>query len=110
MNLLGLMRAFSIRLRMLSAIGVVVVLLLAVGATGLWGMQRLQAVQHHVVEHSLAETAALGRLEVALAEVRRHEERLFFSVAAGRAADADRAAWEAALGRAEQELRAMQEG
>ena len=110
MNLLGLMRAFSIRLRMLSAIGVVVVLLLAVGATGLWGMQKLQAVQHHVVEHSLAETAALGRLEVALAEVRRHEERLFFSVAAGRAADADRAAWEAALGRAEQELRAMQEG
>jgi hypothetical protein len=40
MDLTLMMRRFSIHLRMMGAIGVVLLLLLSVGASGLWGMYR----------------------------------------------------------------------
>jgi hypothetical protein len=46
MDLLGLMRGFSIRFRMVSAIVVVLLLLVAVGGMGLWGMSTMQALKH----------------------------------------------------------------
>ena len=83
MSLLGLMRSFTIRLRMLGAIAIVIALLLTVGGAGLWGMQRLKAVQDEIVHHSLAEAVALGQLELALSEARRFEQRALAAVAAG---------------------------
>jgi methyl-accepting chemotaxis protein len=68
------MRRFSIRLRMLGAIGVVLCLLVMVGAAGLWGMQRQQALSEEFVDHAFAETRALARLRVALADLSRHEK------------------------------------
>ncbi len=110
MDLLGMMRAFSIRLRMLGAIAVVIVLLCAVGATGLWGMQRMQAVQHDLVEHALAESVALGQLRLALAEARRHEQALALHAPSPEAWRTSQAAWADALGRVDTAVQAMLAG
>jgi methyl-accepting chemotaxis protein len=74
MGLQSLMRHFSIRLRMLGAIGVVLALLGIVGGAGLWGMSRQSAISHEFVGHAFEETLTLSRLRVALADMSRHEK------------------------------------
>ena len=73
MGLMTLMRRFSIRLRMISAIGVVLGLLLMVGGAGIWGMQRLQHLNEEFSEHVFSETVALTQIHVALGQLRRFE-------------------------------------
>ena len=73
MGLMSLMRRFSIRLRMISAIGVVLGLLLMVGGAGIWGMQRLQHLNEEFSEHVFSETVALTQIHVALGQLRRFE-------------------------------------
>jgi methyl-accepting chemotaxis protein len=68
------MRQFSIRVRMIGAIGVVLGLLLVVGSAGLWGMQRLQALSHEFVDHAFHETVTLSQLRLAMADLSRHEK------------------------------------
>jgi methyl-accepting chemotaxis protein len=68
------MRQFSIRLRMIGAIGVVLGLLVMVGSAGLWGMQRLQALNHEFVDHAFHETVTLSKLRLAMADLSRHEK------------------------------------
>jgi len=46
----ALMRLFSIRLRMIGAIGVVFILLLLLGAAGWWGIQSLIGVQNELLQ------------------------------------------------------------
>lgn len=96
MGLNSLMRSFSIRLRMVGAIGVVLALLLLVGGTGLWGMSRMQAFNHQFVEHSLAETVALSQLEVGLADLHRHERDMLIHHASPDQMRASKALWEQA--------------
>ena len=73
MDLLSMMRSFSIRLRMVGAIAVVLFLLLLLGGAGLWGMQRMQSFNSDFVEHSFSETESLGRLHVSLGQLARYE-------------------------------------
>ncbi|WP_137920395.1 methyl-accepting chemotaxis protein [Hydrogenophaga sp. 2FB] len=61
-----LMRQFSIRTRMMGAIGVVLLLLTLVGSAGWWGIGRLHAVNETFVATSFEETLTLSRLQVAL--------------------------------------------
>ena len=68
------MRRFSIRLRMVGAIGVVLLLLLMVGSAGMWGMQRLQTLSHEFVEHSFNETVTLSKLRLEMAVLSRYEK------------------------------------
>ncbi len=74
MGLQPLMRQFSIRVRMLGAIGVVLALLGIVGGAGLWGMSRQSAISHEFVGHAFEETLTLSRLRVALADMSRFEK------------------------------------
>ncbi|MBS3998326.1 MAG: HAMP domain-containing protein [Hydrogenophaga sp.] len=74
MELKHLMRQFSIRTRMLGAIGVVLALLVMVGGTGLWGMQRLHHLSQEFAHHAFQETVILSHLRVALADVSRFEK------------------------------------
>ena len=46
----ALMRLFSIRLRMIGAIGVVFALLMLLGAAGWWGIQSLIGVQNELLQ------------------------------------------------------------
>jgi methyl-accepting chemotaxis protein len=76
MGLQSMMRVFSIRMRMIGAIGVVLALLLAVGGAGLWGMQNLQALSQEFVDHAYAETNTLARLRSAFADLGRYEKEM----------------------------------
>ncbi|GAB3185098.1 methyl-accepting chemotaxis protein [Hydrogenophaga aquatica] len=96
MSLLSLMRAFTIRLRMIGAIGVVLVLLLGVGGAGLWGMFRMQSFNHDFVEHSFAESVAMGKLQVGLGELRRYERDMIINYEKPEAVRAAKALWDKA--------------
>ena len=67
MSATALMRIFSIRLRMVGAIGVVFALLLLLGAVGWWGMQSQGAIQAELLQlaqQGAQEPAARAALEV----------------------------------------------
>ena len=68
------MRQFSIRLRMVGAIGVVLCLLVAVGSAGLLGMRELKSLSEHFAEHAFAETVELSKLQLAMADLSRYEK------------------------------------
>jgi len=74
MHLLALMRIFSIRWRMLGAIGVVLALLLGVGGAGLWGMRSLQALSHDFMNHAYHKSNALASLRLAFGDLARYEK------------------------------------
>ncbi|WP_180682267.1 methyl-accepting chemotaxis protein [Tepidicella baoligensis] len=96
MNLLSFMRAFTIRLRMIGAIAVVLVLLLMVGGAGLWGMYRMQAFNHDFVQHSFTESVAMGQLQVKLGELRRYERDMIIHYERPEAVRAAKERWDGA--------------
>ena len=57
----NLMRRYTIRVRMLGAIAVVLLLAL-VGGVGLYGMSRMQAVNEHFAQRIVSEAQLLGEL------------------------------------------------
>ncbi len=71
--MLSFMRAFSIRLRMWSAIGVVLALVGMVGGVGLWGMTQLERLGAHFTSHAFAESLVVADLRLALSDMQRHE-------------------------------------
>ena len=70
MSIFSLMRTFSIRFRMISAIGVVLVLLLMLGGVGMGGMYRMQALSQGFMTHIFADEAQVLRLQTALGKLR----------------------------------------
>jgi methyl-accepting chemotaxis protein len=110
MDLLGMMRSFSIRFRMVSAIVVVLLLLVAVGGVGLWGMNTLQALKHELVDHSFAESAGLSKMQLSLVEARRHEQAVLAQWSRPEAFQAAKTEWEAAMSRADEHMQAMLAG
>jgi methyl-accepting chemotaxis protein len=108
--LLPLMRSFTIRLRMMSAIGVVLSLLVLVGFTGAWGMRQVQHQGEHLVEHSVAESAALAGLQSALGDVRRFEREMLIVRGRPDEVGAARSAWERALESVRAQVAVMLEG
>ena len=104
------MRGFTIRLRMVGAIGVVVALLAAVGGFGLWQMLRTQALSTEFLEHSFAEANALADLQRLLGELRRHEKDLIIYYERPEAVALSKLAWDGALQSTEQALQALTAG
>ncbi|WP_157991695.1 MCP four helix bundle domain-containing protein, partial [Caldimonas tepidiphila] len=74
MNLIPLMRNFTIRTRMIGAIAVVMFLLAIVGGAGLLGMHRIDSLSQHFLENSVAEAARLSELHDAMHRLRRAEK------------------------------------
>jgi len=110
MNLLSFMRLFTIRLRMVGAIVVVLMLLFVLGGIGLWGMYRMQAYSQDLVEHSFAESAMLSRLQVGLGDMRRYERDMIIHHDSPERVEAARTQWEGAWARVQAELAALQGG
>ncbi len=110
MGLLSFMRAFTIRFRMMGAIAVVLVLLVVVGGAGLWGMSRMQAFNHDFVEHSFAESVALGQLQVGLGELRRYERDMIISYEKPDRVRVAKTRWDEAWQQTQTRLNTMQEG
>ena len=110
MSLQPLMRQFSIRVRMIGAIGVVLALLLLVGSAGLWGMQRLHALSEHFVGHAYQETIDLSRLRLALADLRRHEKDMVIQYESPEQLSLAHMQWEKSRTEIGQYITAMRQG
>ena len=104
------MRHFSIRMRMIGAIGVVLALLILVGGAGLWGMQRLQALGHEFAEHSFQETVALSRLRLAVANLSRHEKDMVIQYESPEQLSLAHMKWEKTLTEITTQVDALQQG
>ena len=110
MNLLGLMRQFTIRWRMLGAIGVVLALLVALGSVGLWGMYRMQAFNQTFVDRSFADSMTMSQLKVGLGEMRRYERDMIINYEAPQRVAASKQSWDAAWQQVQETLTAIQVG
>ena len=74
MNVYALMRRFTIRLRMLGAIAVVLALLGMLGGAGMWGMFRIQSMSQDFRETSYEKAQHLSQLRASLGLVRQYEK------------------------------------
>lgn len=74
MDLVKLMRCFSIRMRMVGAIAVVLVLLGFLGGAGMYGMWRIQSMGEHFLRHNHKEAEILGDLRAGMHQVRQLEK------------------------------------
>lgn len=110
MNLLGLMRRFTIRLRMVGAIVVVLALLLVVGGSGWWGMSRLQGFNTDFVEHSFAESVALGQLQIGLGQMRRYERDMIIAYEKPERVRAAKLKWDGSLQQVQRHMSDMLKG
>jgi methyl-accepting chemotaxis protein len=76
MRIFHLMRQFSIRFRMLSAIAVVLLLLGLLGGAGLLGMFRIYGMSVEVVNKAFASVERVSNLRYELSLVRRYEKEM----------------------------------
>ncbi|CAB5722774.1 Ribose and galactose chemoreceptor protein [Delftia tsuruhatensis] len=74
MNLLGMMRAFTIRTRMLGAIAMVLVLLGLLGGAGMLGMFRIHGMSQQFMHSSYAKMGYMVEMRTELGAVRAHEK------------------------------------
>ena len=79
MNTMSLMRLFTIRLRMLGAIGMVLAFLAILGVGGLWGMSQIQAQSDSFLDNSFAEMQHLGRLRSTIDKTRQAEKDMILA-------------------------------
>ena len=79
MNPTDLIRRFTIRLRMLGAIGMVLFLLALLGAAGLLGMRQVSALGEQFVEQTHADALQLSALRDTLGSARRFEKDLLLN-------------------------------
>ena len=106
----ALMRQFSIRTRMMGAIGVVLVLLTMIGGAGLWGMNRLHALSVEFVDHAFEETLTLSRLQVALGDMGRFEKDMIIGYEKPEEVAKAKIQWQGARDAALQQMDHMLEG
>ena len=110
MGLQSMMRLFSIRVRMVGAIGVVLALLLGLGGAGLWGMQNLQHISEEFVDHAFEESKALSRLRQSLADLVRFEKEMVIQYESPEQLSAAELRWERARQEARTQIAAMLQG
>jgi methyl-accepting chemotaxis protein len=106
----ALMRRFTIRLRMLGAIGMVLVLFALVGAAGFGGGAVLNTLNHDFVVHSMHEVRTVASIRQHLAEVRLHEKNMVIDYENGVEVLKHREAWTKSIGATRQALNSVLEG
>ena len=96
MNLSALLRQFSIRMRMIGAIGVVLVLLLIVGSVGLFGMNSMRTQTQQFMDISVASGKLVTRMVAAQGDVRRYEKDMIIGYEKPETVKQRRAQWDEA--------------
>ena len=94
MNLLSLMRLFTIRFRMLGAIGVVLGLL---GLLGGAGMFRIHAMSEDFMANSFAEVSHMAELRGEMGAIRQHEKDMIIAYEKPESVKAAHTKWLASL-------------
>ena len=102
-----LMRQFTIRLRMIGAIGMVVLLLVAVGGAGLLGMFRIQQLSDSVTEQTLTVNTHIASLVEQIGNLRRHEKDLIINYEKPEAITALKAKWVESLKLTQAEVKSL---
>ncbi|MFN3376738.1 MAG: methyl-accepting chemotaxis protein [Burkholderiaceae bacterium] len=97
MNVFLLMRQFTIRLRMLGAIGVVLGLLGLLGSAGMMGMLRIHAMSDGFMAHSFAEVGYLADLRGHMGAIRQYEKDMIIQYEKPEAVKQAHAKWLASL-------------
>ncbi|MBV7461626.1 MULTISPECIES: methyl-accepting chemotaxis protein [unclassified Acidovorax] len=93
MNLFSLMRQFTIRLRMLGAIGVVLGLLGLLGGAGMLGMFRIHNMSQDFMDHSFAEVGYMAELRGEMGAIRQFEKDMIIGYEKPEAVKAAHAKW-----------------
>ena len=75
-----LLQRYSIRTRMLGAIAIVLLLLVGVGGTGLFGMWRVEALGDRFANVTFRDATALSGLRAAMGNVRRYEKDMVINL------------------------------
>ncbi|MBS0294046.1 MAG: MCP four helix bundle domain-containing protein [Proteobacteria bacterium] len=99
MTMYALMRWFSIRMRMIGAIGVVLALLAILGGAGMLGMLRLHGVSQDFIAQPHAAVRLLGELRGEMGLIRQAEKDMIIGYEKPEAVRAAHAQWLAALDR-----------
>jgi methyl-accepting chemotaxis protein len=110
MNLQYLMRRFSIRTRMYSAIGIVIGLILLVGGVGLYGLIHNQQATEEYRIASFSEVHELSGMREEMGHIRLYERGVLLQ--AGNSSELDKEAqrWHAAIGKFREQCNKMLEG
>jgi len=104
------LRRFTIRLRMLGAIAMVLALFALLGATGLIGGKHLSDLSQGFMTHSAKEAHNVAAIRIALGDVLRHEKDMVIDYTEPEALDKHQQAWRAAVARVNAGLAQLQEG
>jgi hypothetical protein len=97
MSPMQLIRRFTIRTRMLGAIGMVLFLLVLLGSAGLLGLHHVSGVGEQFVAQTHADTLRLAALRTALGDVRRFEKDLLINYDDEQKQAGYRAKWDKAV-------------
>lgn len=93
MNLFSLMRYFTIRMRMLGAIGVVLGLLSLLGGAGMLGMFRIHAMSESFMAQSFSEVSYMAELRGEMGAIRQHEKDMIIGYEKPEAVKAAHGKW-----------------
>ncbi|MFN6997777.1 MAG: methyl-accepting chemotaxis protein, partial [Aquincola tertiaricarbonis] len=105
-----MMRSFTIRMRMIGAIGVVLFLLALVGSAGLYGMYRIESINTAFAQNTVAEASELSDLRAAIGELRSLEKDMIISYEKPELVTKHHEAWKQTLARANQIIEKMLAG
>jgi len=104
------MRGFSIRIRMLGAVAVVLGIVALLGVAGVIGGLKLRALNQQFMAHSVHEMGSVALIRQNLGQVRLLEKQMVIDYEDGVAVLKLREAWAAAIGQTRKSLESMLEG
>jgi methyl-accepting chemotaxis protein len=104
------MRGFTIRIRMLGAVAMLVGMFGLVGAVGVVSGWRIKALNEGFIAHSIHELETLSSTRAHLAQVRLHEKVMVIDYEDGAAVGKQREAWQAELDATKKALASLVEG
>ncbi len=93
MNIFSFMRRFTIRMRMLGAIAVVLVLLSLLGGAGMLGMFRIHSMSEDFIANSFAEVSHMAELRGEMGAIRQYEKDMIIGYEKPEAVKAAHAKW-----------------
>ena len=107
---LGLMRLFTIRLRMMGAIAVVLSMFGMVAAVGVWGGLTVKSINDDQMMHAIHEVEGIGTLRQAMGQVRLLEKQMVIDYEDGVQVLKHRESWQQALNAATKALDSLLQG
>ena len=109
-SILDLMRRFSIRMRMVGAILMVLVMFGLVGLAGLIGGAHIKTLNHDFMAHTVHEIKTVDAIHLAMSRIRVQELEMVIDYGNEAASAARRVEWRKAVQSMRQALQAMLEG